>query len=255
LEGFRPHGLAALRVGEGRFRVAVINHAPRGDRLELFQLELAGPSLAHLQSLQDEELLANANDVVFLAPEELLVTHDHRTKNHTTKLLERFLRPGLGYVTYWNKGQGRVVLSGFNFANGIDAVGEGSWVVASMLDRKLHKVSWESPGQKLKVMTTVTTPGFPDNVRYDAGQQKLWVALHEKIFDLKAFSEGKRDTSPSRVVTLNPQLEALETVFASSAPEHAAISTAQPWRHQVVLGNIYSGHLELCNARVETVTR
>lgn len=248
---FRPHGIGVLnRPGApGRPLVAVVNHAAAGDRIEVFELELATRKLSLVRSVSDPKLLVNANDVVLLSEDELLITHDHASTSKAAKKVEDVVRAGLSYVSYWRGSAGTKVLGGLNFANGLAALGDGSFALASMLDKTIYRVSWKVRGQALVIDRSVVVPGFPDNVHLDANNQRLWVALHHDILALSAFSEGRRPGSPSQVITLRADLSDLHSEFASNEARFAALSSALEVGPGVFLGNIYSDHLDYCAHR------
>lgn len=248
LPDFRPHGIAAYQrhSAPGTFLVATVNHHQAGDRIELFELTLLSRQLKHLHSLEDPQLLFNANDVVFIEEDSLLVSHDHRARSRVGKLMESVWRGGHAYVSYWNQGRGTKVLEGMNFANGLARLDDQHWVLAAMLDKELHLLSWKAPGKALQVDRSVELPGFPDNVRVDPRTHRIWVAAHGRIFDLKGLSEGRRTVSESKVLSLQSDLGGLRTELASADPSFAGISTAQPFGSWLVLGNIYASFLSYC---------
>ena len=189
---FRPHGLALSADGT---RLAVVNR-PEPGAAEVLIGSVDGLAWAPEERLAGRRL-CRANDLDFADPagQILDITLD---RAECTGAIQDLL-PGArtGRIARFDGSALTEIGSGYSFPNGI---------AAGYLAETRTRMIRTPQGGALRV------PGGPDNLSVD---QEGWIvaALHPKLVHTWLYRAGWRETSPTRIVRVDPSDGEVEVLF------------------------------------------
>ncbi|KAJ6437364.1 LOW QUALITY PROTEIN: reverse transcriptase domain protein [Purpureocillium lavendulum] len=202
----------------------VSSHAKAGPRIEVFQLDIDALTATHTGTLR-HALLNGPNAITLLAPDELLVTNDHRFPARDYRILskvESLLGAPLGTVVHVKLSPGSMsppsgsatskvkvgvhdarVLAHVPFANGVEVLNGSTVAVAAtsraavyLFDLKEEdekKKQTKKDGErrlKMRYRTQIKTPFLPDNLSL-ASDGRLLIAGHPHLPSLQRFTQTR----------------------------------------------------------------
>lgn len=238
---FHPHGIDYYSSPEGEF-LFVVNHKKNFDTVIIFKI--IGNNLELYKEIKDP-LITNGNDIAAIRLNKFYLTRDHLLQNHFLRILEDASRIGLGKLLFYDNGSVSVIADGLRFANGLAFDKEiNRLYMAEMLAKKIHQydiTNLKNP----KLLTKWDVPGAPDNMFVNA--DALYVASHNKIFDLVLHQSSRKRKSPSSIYEFNKSTGSNKLLYSNDGTEISASSIAIPISGKMYLGTIFDKKFLVCN--------
>lgn len=259
---FHPLGIEYEARSQTLF---VINHAPLGSVIEIFQFHPSENAATHVKTLSHPDI-KTPNSILALSKTELLVTNDH--------LFQRRWHPLLATLeTYLAFRGGNVVWIGLNdplslgiydtkalasvpFANGIARLAKDHIAVASSTMNAIYVYNLERElkaprAPKLVQIRSIALAFHPDNLSVD-GDGKLLIAGHPhsptltKVSKTAAFcNSGTTAGEEACVKGLSwvaewSEAEGLKTLYVGDDYGNSATAARDTKRHIGIASGLYS---------------
>ena len=242
-----PHGIS-LWSGDDEKRLFVINHRTNGDQsIEIYSVAVKG-TLSHIKSVMFEDMSA-PNDVHAVGPEAFYITNDKGYKTGIMSILEAYLGLPFSSVAYYNGNEGRTVLSGLTYSNGINQSVDGKHIyVSEVLPRTIKVFARNEDDGALELLQVIDTNSSPDNIEVD-DKGFLWVGGHPNLLDFLAHSKEQSTPSPSHVMKIDPITGGIEDVFYDGGESISASSVGTMYKGKLIIGAVYDEHVLICNLR------
>ena len=254
---FHPLGLDLFMVDGKERRLAVVNHAEGGCRIEIFTVlrEDDGlPRLEHVCSLGPHELLTNPNGVAIASRNEVYVTNprDLRALFNPWLYLKDMLHLRSGRIlscrfTDDGKATWAIADEGLSYPNGIAINRQGARprVYVAVMNAKQIRMYAPAPDGRLERSgKAVDLPAMPDNLCLDRDGD-LWIGASPDLLKAVLYFAGCRKTSPSAVLRISqPQSvkPVVETVFFDGGELISGSSVGCPYadgnRSKLLVGSV-----------------
>lgn len=246
---FFPHGLD-LYVGEdGEKLLFVVNHGRTGDdhSIEIFQIGEAG-RLSHRETIRDPAVYS-PNDVVAVGPRAFYATNDLGARSAFWRRLEPYLLAPWANVAYFDGRQGRLVLDGQQYPNGIVANADRDTLfVAEVLARKVTAYTRDpATGDLTRAWAADVAMGV-DNLIVDR-DGAIWAAGHPRPLEFTRYVQDLERPSSSEVVRidyLGRPAPRTTTVYLDRGQEYSAVSVAAPFGGRLYMGAVYERRMLVC---------
>jgi len=243
---FHPHGIS-LYKGKSRDSLFVINHLERGvSQVEVFDIEATG-KLTHRSSINYPQMVS-PNDLVAVGPNQFYATNDHGNPPGFMQTLEDYLTIPLSNVTYFDVDGGRVVATGFRYANGITVSRDGTRIyVAETTGRKVGIFSRNPETGALSKISDVELNSGADNLEWDQ-QGNLWIAGHPRMFDFLAHASNEDEKSPSQVLRIDVDAEppVVSEIFLDDGTAISGSSVAAVFKEIMLIGSVFERKILRC---------
>jgi hypothetical protein len=230
--GLRPHGIATHDN-----RLAVVNRRLGASGtldpvvLDLRLVEGAEPQVAAIHRASG---FCALNDVAFDG-ELILATLDRGTCGRPG-LADLFPGAATGKLAEIGPEGTRIVADGFAFANGVAVLPDALVAVAETRGKRIRL----SDGRQLDV------PGAPDNLSV-ADDGRIVAALQPNLIRFALWRYGWLAGAGSRIVALDPQSGAIETLFEDPSGDlFAGATSALLLDDALVAGSVLSAGLLVC---------
>ncbi|MCF8239386.1 MAG: hypothetical protein K9I85_14580 [Saprospiraceae bacterium] len=243
-----PHGISMFRRKANNYRVFVINHVDDVESIEIF--DLLNDTLTYQYTLHDEALI-HPNDLVALDVEHFYFTNDHRYPKGWRRLAEDYLGLALSNLVYFDGNTWQEVASDIAYANGINRDPERNLLfVASPRDFRVKVYQIEPKGQ-LNWIDDINCHTGVDNIELGP-DGKLWIGCHPSLLTFAAYAKGKKEISPSEVITIDYRGEGdytVETVFMDDGHLMSASTVAPVLGDLLFIGNVMDDHFLVLKQR------
>jgi arylesterase/paraoxonase len=249
LDEFRPHGLSLYRHDDGRLSLYVINHRASGqDTVEVFSID--GRHVPHYEKTITSPLFESANDLVAIGPDQFYLGNDSGASNGFERALEMTGLASFAKIIYYDRGQAKVVLDGFDSASGINASADGNVIyISATNNRSLEIYQRDLLSGELSHISSIGLGMAPDNIDV-AEDGSVWVAGHPRVLALiKHFISKGEKSAPSRVYVLpmdNGLLADPVDIFTSSGDDLSASSVAAEHNGKIYIGGITPRKMLVC---------
>lgn len=250
----RPHGIDLYEGEDGSRRLFVVNHAPDGTEAVLIYDVAEDNSLTLVKSVTSS-LLVSPNDVVAVGPESFYVTNDHGAKPGLARTLEDILLLRNGSVVYFDGSKMSQAADRLSYPNGINVSDDGRHIyVASTLGMALHVYDRDVINGSIKAVDYARLGTGVDNIDV-LPDGSLLMAAHPHIVDFVSHSTDPDALSPSQVVrvALNENGGGGEagTIYLNLGEELSGISVAAGYKDLMLLGNVFSSKILVCQQSTE----
>ncbi len=238
---FHPHGISMFRRSENNYRVFAINHVNDVESVELF--DLLDDTLTY-QYTRHDEALVHPNDLVALDVEHFYVTNDHGYTKGWRKLAEEYLGLAVSNVVYFDGNTWQEVAKGIAYANGINWDSERKLLYVASPRNFLVKVYQIEPKGNLTWIEDIDCQTGVDNIELGP-DGKLWIGCHPSLLTFAAYAKGKKEVSPSEVITIDYRGKGdytLETVFLDDGHLMSAATVAPVLGDLLFIGNVMDDH-------------
>jgi hypothetical protein len=128
----RGHGLGLWVDPSGERRLFLVDHAEAGERVVIARVE--GSRLVHVRTVESP-LFISLNDVAPVGLERFYVTNDHHHPRGPWQRVEDFTFQRRSNLIYFDGQEGKEVLDGLGFGNGVSFDGERLYVAESTTHR------------------------------------------------------------------------------------------------------------------------
>lgn len=180
-----------------------------------------------------------ANDIV-INQGKSFVTFDHKKCDFYGFLEDVFNRNVTGVSS-----DGKIVLSGLKFANGIENLDDERLAVAATRGREVVLVSRQK--ETLAVEKRINVDGAPDNISRSA-DGSLVVAVHSSLFKLafhRKFNIGK---APSRILKINPKSDEVVLLYHDeTGEEFSAATVGVEFENYLFVGSVLDSGILTCS--------
>jgi len=245
IKQFNPHGLKSFIGPKGEITLYVINHAPDGERIELFNLDVSTNTAKHVKSIK-HELIKTPNNLAIVSSEEFYISNDHYFQNHIGVKLEYhtpYIR--LGNIVHYNKGSAKVVDHFLHTPNGLTIDKKKKFLfVASPMDRSLsvYNINQDktiTKSQKFKVDTAI------DNLFLDEETFSVWTGAHPNNYQLmQHITAPKSVKAPSQVIKFQfkdatySDLTGIFDPYSDDGSKLCASSAVVKYKNQILIGTV-----------------
>jgi len=244
-DDFRPHGISLWSGADGEKRLFVINHPKGGGHVvEIFDVG-AGGVLMHVKGVAFDAM-HSPNDLVAVDGERFYASNDRGYPDGLLGLLETYLALPLASAVYWDGSEGRVEVSGLNFANGVNVSADGRTVyIAEVLARQIGVYDRDMDTGALTQTKTIPVDTGPDNIEM-AEDGALWIGAHPRVFDFLAHAGDPAAVAPSQVIRVDPESGAVDEVLVDLSGKLSASSVGAVSADTLVVGAVFEAGVLVC---------
>jgi sugar lactone lactonase YvrE len=249
-EGFRPHGLSLLEE-PGRTLLYAISH-PAG----LYTEAEEGPShtvevftfqdgtLSHLRTLT-HPLFRSPNDLAVFGEDAFYLTNDKRWLSGWRGALETYLLLPTSDVIRYERGAGRIVAHGLNYANGVALSEDGEILYVNEIQGRRVRAFEVGPKGSLTEKRRYPAGSAPDNVTL-ASDGRLLLGGISDAFRFEAFRDGEADSAPSLILRIDPETGAKQTVFYDESGAISGATVGLEHEGELLIGTAYGRMVARC---------
>jgi arylesterase/paraoxonase len=232
-----PHGISLYKLDSAKYGLMVINHVEGKHSVESFILE--GKKLTHIKKIKGTELIS-PNDLVMVSPEAFYFTNDHGSTSKWGVLAENYLGIQAANVGYFNGTEFQIVAEKLAYPNGLQLDKDKNLLyVASSRGFLVRVFEVEKNGQLTKIEDIDAGTGV-DNIELDENG-KLWIGCYPNLLTFAAYAAGKKQISPSEVITVDyqkGQSPIVTSIWKDSGEQLSATSSAVPFGDFLFLGTV-----------------
>lgn len=248
---FRPHGLSLYVGAGGERRLFVVNHAAKGEAVEIFDIAADG-LLTHVKTVADP-LFASLNDVVAVGPEAFYATNDHGSKGLGGRLSDLLLLRNAN-VVYYDGASAHAAADRLLFANGINVSPDGKTLyVSEMLGAALHIYTRDPATGALTSRDYARLGTGLDNIDVEP-DGALLIAAHPHLMAFLKHAGDPKALSPSQVVRVEPgagQGGKAGTIYLNRGEEISGSSVAAGFGDMMLIGNVFDPKILACKQSKE----
>lgn len=190
----RGHGLGLWVDPSGERRLFLVDHAEAGERVVIARVE--GSRLVHVRTVESP-LFISLNDVAPVGLERFYVTNDHHHPRGPWQRVEDFTFQRRSNLIYFDGQEGKEVLDGLGFGNGVSFDGERLYVAESTT----HRVQVLRPTAQGTVEVEAKLalgPGY-DNLTI-LGPGHFLAASHPSAFLFLRHAADRKKPAPTRIL-------------------------------------------------------
>ncbi|XP_077986872.1 serum paraoxonase/arylesterase 1-like [Glandiceps talaboti] len=251
-ENFYPHGISLYEdKNSGEIRLFVVNHhISNQERIEIFKFEDRNKSLTHLRTVTGNNIYS-VNDVLAVAPESFYYTNDAYFKSAIGKQLEVFSNVAWGTIGFYD-GEDRIVISGCQFANGINHSPDGRYVYVSSPIQEQIMVFERRKDNSLQEIQRINVYTGVDNIEVDKQTGDLWIGCHPVIHMM--FSHGQNVSNKAGTQVLRIHFNSnnepysrtnIREVFMDDGSLISGSSVASFYGNKLLIGTVFD-KMALC---------
>ncbi len=242
---FQPHGISFWHGKDGAKRLLVVSHPiGGGHRIELFDIGEAG-MLSHVETIAFEEI-HSPNDIAATGPRSFYVTNDHARSDTLLAKLEGPLILPVTNAVYFDGEEGRSVVDGLNYANGINITDDGKTVyIAEVLGRQIGVYSRDRNTNDLTKEKMLKIPTNPDNIEIDL-DGNLWTGAHPQAFEYLKHAKDETYPAPGQVMRIDPTTGDYESVYISLDGNFPATTVAAVSGSHMFVGSVFNREILKC---------
>lgn len=248
---FKPHGLSLYIGADGKRRLFVVNHAARGNAIEIFDVADGG-ALTHVKSVVNP-LLVSPNDVVAVGPDSFYATNDHGSTGLSSKLSDLLLLRNANIV-YYDGNSMRVAADMLLFPNGINISADGKTLyVAETLGAALHVYARDPATGSLKATDYARLGTGLDNIDVEP-DGSLLIAAHPNMIAFLRHAADPKKLSPSQVVRVEPGKDGggkAGTIYLNLGKQLSGSSVAAGYGDLMLIGNVFEPKILVCKQSKE----
>lgn len=243
-DGFRPHGISLWTDADGTKRLFAISHPADGSQVvEIFDVTEDG--LTHVKGVSFDEMYS-PNDVAAVGREAFYATNDRGYREGILATLEAYLALSFSGAVYWDGAEGRTVVMGLTYANGINVSADGDQVyIAEFLGREVNVYDRDANTGDLTLVREIDVDTGADNIEI-GGDGSLYVGAHPAVFDFLAHAADASEVAPSQVIRVDPETGETEDVFVATDGTISGSSVGAVHDGKLVVGAVFDGHVLVC---------
>ncbi len=242
---FSPHGISLWTGPDGARRLFAVNHRSDGtEAVEMFDVSEDG-ELFHTETVSFDAM-HSPNDVAGVGNRQFYASNDLKNDHGLRGLLEVYGALPLSDVVYFDGVDGRSVMRGMTYANGVAASKDGAKIyVAEVLKRRVSAYDRDELSGALELDERWRVATAPDNIDV-AEDGSLWVAGHPNTSKFLAHAKDAAHIAPSHVLRIDPQTGAVEDKFVSLNGEINASSVGAATDDMLIVGAVFDSHVMVC---------
>ncbi|XP_077986246.1 serum paraoxonase/arylesterase 1-like [Glandiceps talaboti] len=213
---FYPHGISLYEDPKsGDLTLYVVNHhTSEKDRIEIFAYDQEERVLNHLKSVTDDNIY-NVNDLVVIAPETFYYTIDmHFTNAPVARHYELHTLVAWAKIAFYEKGESRILSSGYGFTNGINISPDGKYLyVAELVAGNVRIFERKEDNSIVEVKKLELNTGV-DNIEVDRNTGELWLGCHPILEQFWKYVEDRSELTGAQVlkIRLDSKKAPLDTI-------------------------------------------
>ncbi|XP_020855645.1 serum paraoxonase/arylesterase 1 [Phascolarctos cinereus] len=234
-----PHGISTFTDEDNTVYLFVVNHRGLKTTVEVFKFQEDERSLLHLKTIQ-HELLPNMNDIVAVGREHFYATNDHYFSDPYLRSWELYLGLKWSNVVYYSPSAVREVVSGLDFANGINISPDGNYLyIAELLGPKIHVFEKLANGS-LTPLKSLVFDTLVDNLSVDPTTGDVWVGCHPD--GMRIFFYDPENLPASEVLRIQNILSPEPTVTRVYAEDGSVLqgsTVASVFKGKLLIGTVF----------------
>lgn len=184
-----------------------------------------------------------------IGPSQFYATNDHGyPRGSTMQAVEDYMGLPLSSVSFFDGNEGKMVVSGLRYANGITTTLDLKTVyVAEISGRKINIYDRDMSSNELTKTGEITTNTGSDNLEWD-DKGNLWLGAHPRLLDYVAHEKDPEKDAPSQVLKIdfdtNPPM--VSEVYLSTGNDISASTVAAVNGKTLLIGSVFEKHLLRC---------
>ena len=242
---FSPHGISLWRAPDGARRLFVVNHRSDGtEAVELFDVGDDG-ALFHTETVSFSAMYS-PNDVAAVGNRQFYASNDRKHEKGLAGVLEVYGALPLTDVVYFDGVDGRSVVQGLTYANGVAVSKNGEEIyIAEVTKRRISAYTRNKATGALKIRKRWRVNTAADNIDI-APDGALWIGGHPDTNKFLAHAKNPDVIAPSHVIRLDPTSGEYDDKFVSLNGEINASSTGAASDDMLIVGAVFDPHVLVC---------
>ena len=233
---FAPHGISMIKIGAD-YKVMAVNHTTENHSLEVFKL--VKNQLSYIKTLTDKTMIS-PNDIVLIDEHKFYFTNDHKYTKGIGRLVEDYAGLSLSNVVYFDGENYHEVANAIAYANGINFDAKRNFLYVASPRKFLVKVYTRNNDGTLNFIEDIPCGTGVDNIELDKNG-KLWIGGHPNLLRFAAYAKGKKETSPSEIITIDYRGlndYTIEQIYLDDGSTMSSSSVAAPFEELILAGNV-----------------
>lgn len=241
----RGHGLGLWSDPSGERRLFLVDHAEAGERVVIARIE--GARLVHVRTVESP-LFVSLNDVAPVGPERFYVTNDHHNPRGPWQRVEDFTFQRRSNLIYFDGQEGKEVLDGLGFGNGVSYDGERLYVAESTA----HRVQVLRPTAHGTVEVEAKLalgPGY-DNLTI-LGPGHFLAASHPSAYLFLRHAADRTKPAPTRILEVEldgTRVARITELLEDDGHLYSAGSVAARLADRLYVGSVFARSILDCPA-------
>lgn len=233
---FAPHGISMIKT-DSTNTVMAVNHTRSGHSIEVFTLQ--EKQLTFIRSLTHNSMIS-PNDIVLVGQNRFYFTNDHKYTHGIGRLMEDYAGLSLSNVVYFDGENYQEVANDIAYANGINVDTKRNLLYVASPRKFLVKIYTINNDGTLNFIEDIPCGTGVDNIELDANG-KLWLGGHPNLLRFAAYAKGKKETSPSEIITIDYHSlndYTIEQIYLDDGSTMSSSSVAAPFGELILTGNV-----------------
>jgi len=233
---FAPHGISMIKT-DSTYKILAINHTLTGHSIEVFKL--VKNQLSYIETLTHNTMIS-PNDIVLIDENRFYFTNDHKYTHGIGRLLEDYAGISVANVVYFDGENYHEVADGIAYANGINIDPNRNLLFVASPRKFLVKVYARNNDGTLNFIEDIPCGTGVDNIELDPNG-KLWIGGHPNLLRFASYAKGKKETSPSEIVTIDYRGlndYTVEQIYMDDGSTMSSSSVAAPFGELIIAGNV-----------------
>ena len=233
---FAPHGISMIKK-DSTYKIFSVNHTSEGHSIEVFKF--VEHQLSYIKTLTDKTMIS-PNDVVLIDEHKFYFTNDHKYTKGIGRLMEDYAGLSLSNVVYFDGENYHEVANGIAYANGINFDAKRNLLYVASPRKFLVKVYTRNNDGTLNFIEDIPCGTGVDNIELDTNG-KLWIGGHPNLLRFAAYAKGKKETSPSEIITIDYRGlndYTIEQIYLDDGTTMSSSSVAAPFEELILTGNV-----------------
>ena len=235
-KSFAPHGIAMIKK-DSSYKILTVNHTSEGHSIEVFKL--VENQLSYIKTLTDKTMIS-PNDIVLIDEHKFYFTNDHKYTKGIGRFLEDYAGLSFSNVVYFDGENYHEVANGIAYANGINLDVKRNLLYVASPRKFLVKVYTRNNDGTLNFIEDIPCGTGVDNIELDMNG-KLWIGGHPNLLRFTAYAKGKKETSPSEIITIDYRGlndYTIEQIYLDDGSTISSSSVAAPFEELILAGNV-----------------
>ncbi len=233
---FAPHGISMIKT-DANYKVMAVNHTSKNHSIEVFKL--VKNKLSYIKTLTDKTMIS-PNDIVLIDEHKFYFTNDHKYTKGIGRFVEDYAGLSFSNVVYFDGENYHEVANDIAYANGINFDAKRNFIYVASPRKFLVKVYTRNNDGTLIFIEDIPCGSGADNIELDTNG-KLWIGGHPNLLRFAAYAKGKKETSPSEIITIDYRGlndYTIEQIYLDDGSTMSSSSVAAPFEELILAGNV-----------------
>lgn len=244
---FHPRALGIFENSEGT-SLFVVNYRKNGFTIEVFGWK--DNILSHQKTITSP-LFIQPSGIAVISHKQFYILNEYGLYTTLGHAIEDLLQLKKSHMLYFDGKSMRKTKYHFRQAFGITFNPQmNALFVSDQADKSIHRVDLEK-GTQEKVLSL---PSHPAHLNWDASTQKIWLAAHPKLIQLKSHSLDPRAVpSPTQVIAISYEEKSsifrTNEVMTSINSKVSGGTSVLPWKSEILIGAAFENGIARCRTQ------